>query len=99
MSAPAGRLLTPGVAGEIARTFGDQPVYLRRIVVDYPAEPSRAPGPSRRFPGWPAPVLVLSDENQGGCSRACRPASAAPPWSTRRRWRVSSPPGGGITGA
>jgi hypothetical protein len=23
---------------------------------------------ARRFPGWPAPVLVLSDENQGVCS-------------------------------
>jgi hypothetical protein len=34
------RLLTINVAGEIARAFGDQPVYPQRVVVDYPAEPS-----------------------------------------------------------
>jgi hypothetical protein len=63
------RLLTAEVAWEIAETFGDQPVYPRRVVVGSPAEPSlRWPGSSRRFPGWPGPVLVLSDENQGVCS-------------------------------
>ena len=63
------RLLTADVAREIAGTFGDQPVYPQRIVVDGPAEPSLGwPGSSRRFPGWPGPVLVLSDENQGVCS-------------------------------
>lgn len=63
------RLLTADVAQEIAETFGDQPVYPQRIVVDSPAEPSLSwPSPSRRFPGWPGPVLVLSDENQGVCS-------------------------------
>lgn len=56
------RLLTADVAEEIAKTFGDSPVYPERVVVDSPA--SR----SRRFPGWPGPVLVLSDENQGVCS-------------------------------
>lgn len=63
------RLLTPDVAQEIAATFGDQPVYPRRIIVDTPAAPSLEwPHPARRFPGWPGPVLVLSDENQGVCS-------------------------------
>jgi hypothetical protein len=63
------RLLTADVAREIAETFGDQLVYPQRIVVDSPAGPSlRWPGSSRRFPGWPGPVLVLSDENQGVCS-------------------------------
>ena len=63
------RLLTADVAAEIARTFGDQPVYPQRIVVDRPAGSSPAPPRfSRRFPGWPGPVLVLSDENQGVCS-------------------------------
>jgi hypothetical protein len=63
------RSLTADVAVEIARTFMDRPVYPQRIVVDYPAGPSPAPpGSSRRFPGWPGPVLVLSDENQGVCS-------------------------------
>lgn len=67
--AAAGRLLTAAVAAEIARTFGDQPVYPQRIVVDCPAGSSPAPpGFSRRFPGWPGPVLVLCDENQGACS-------------------------------
>jgi hypothetical protein len=63
------RLLTADVAREAAETFGDQPVYPQRIVVDSPAEPSRRRArSSRRFPGWPGPVLVLSDENQGVCS-------------------------------
>jgi hypothetical protein len=62
------RLLTVDVAKEIARTFGDQIVYPQRIVADCPAGSSPAPGFSRRFPGWPGPVLVLSDENQGVCS-------------------------------
>jgi hypothetical protein len=67
--AAVARLLTADVAVEIARVFGDQPVYPQRIVVDYPdrASPAR-PGSQRRFPGWPGPVLVLSDENQGVCS-------------------------------
>lgn len=56
------RLLTADVAREIAATFGDQPLYPERIFVDSPASPGR------RFPGWPGPVLVLSDENQGVCS-------------------------------
>ncbi len=63
------RLLTADVAVEIARTFGDQPVYPQRIIVDHPDGASGAPrGSARRFPGWPGPVLVLSDENQGVCS-------------------------------
>jgi hypothetical protein len=67
--AAVGRLLTADVAAEIARTFGDQIIYPQRIVVDCPAGSSPAPpGFSRRFPGWPRPVLVLSDENQGVCS-------------------------------
>jgi hypothetical protein len=57
-----GRLLTADVAAQIARTFGDQVVFPHRVVVDCP------PGFSRRFPGWPGPVLVLCDENQGVCS-------------------------------
>lgn len=56
------RLLTADVAQEIARTFGDQPVYPERIVVDRPGDIGR------RFPGWPEAVLVLSAENQGVCS-------------------------------
>jgi hypothetical protein len=56
------RLLTADTAREIAGTFGDQPLYPERIIVDSPASPRR------RFPGWPGPVLVLSDENQGVCS-------------------------------
>jgi hypothetical protein len=63
------RLLTADVAAEIARTYGDQPVYPDRVLVDSAAEPSlRWPVPARRFPGWRGPVLVLSDENQGVCS-------------------------------
>jgi hypothetical protein len=63
------RLLTADVAAEIAQTYGDQPVYPDRVLVDSAAEPSlRWPVPARRFPGWPGPVLVLSDENQGVCS-------------------------------
>jgi hypothetical protein len=62
-------LLTADVAEEIAITFGDTPVYPQRILVDSPEEPSLTWPPSaRRFPGWPGPVLVLSDENQGVCS-------------------------------
>jgi hypothetical protein len=64
------RLLTADVAREIAATFGDQPVYPQHIVVDSPAEPSLSwwRGSKRRFPGWPGPVLVVSDENQCVCS-------------------------------
>jgi hypothetical protein len=62
-------LLAGGVAQEITVTFGDLPVYPQRVLVDGPAEPSLSwPPSSRRFPGWPGPVLVLSDENQGVCS-------------------------------
>jgi hypothetical protein len=83
--AVVGWLLTADVAAEIARPFGDQPVYPQRIVVDCPAGHSPAPpGFSRRFPAWPGPVLVLCDENQGACS-----------WGVP----ISSPPGGGITRA
>jgi len=57
-----GRLLTADVAREIATAFGDSPVYPELVVVDSPVDHSR------RFPGWPGPVLVLSDENQGACS-------------------------------
>jgi hypothetical protein len=60
------RLLTVDVAMEIAGVFTDNLVYPERIVVDGPA--SVGPGLGRRFPGWPGPVLVLSDENQGVCS-------------------------------
>ena len=64
--ATAERLLTASVAEEIAVTFGDLVVYPRRILVDSSEEPSLTWPPSaRRFPGWPGPVLVLSDENQG----------------------------------
>ena len=59
-------LLTAAVAVEIAEVFTDGLVYPERIAVDSPA--SRRPGRGRRFPGWPGPVLVLSDENQGVCS-------------------------------
>ena len=64
------RLLTADVAQEIARAFGDRPIYPGRVLIDSPDHPSRAgpQGPERRFPGWPGPVLVLSDENQGVCS-------------------------------
>ena len=55
------RLLTADVAQEIAKTFGDSPVNPERVVVDSPASHSR------RFPGWPGPILALSDENQGVC--------------------------------
>ena len=64
------RLLTADVAQEIARAFGDRPIYPERVLIDGPDHPS-LPGPQRperRFPGWPGPVLVLSDENQGVCS-------------------------------
>jgi hypothetical protein len=60
------RLLTADVAVEIAEVFTDTPVYPQRIVVDRPQ--TERPGPARRFPGWPGPVLVMSDENQGVCS-------------------------------
>jgi hypothetical protein len=60
------RLLTADVAVEIAEVFTDNVIYPDRIVVDGPA--SGRPGLGRRFPGWPGPVLVLSDENQGVCS-------------------------------
>jgi hypothetical protein len=60
------RLLTADVAAEIAAVFTDNPIYPERIVVDGPE--SARPGLGRRFPGWPGPVLVLSDENQGVCS-------------------------------
>jgi hypothetical protein len=60
------RLLTADVAVEIAEVFTDNVIYPDRIVVDGPA--SGRPGPGRRFPGWPGPVRVLSDENQGVCS-------------------------------
>jgi hypothetical protein len=69
VAAAVERLLTADVAQEIAQTFGDQLVYPQRILVDSPAAPSLSwPGPSPRFPGWPWPVLVVSDENQGVCS-------------------------------
>lgn len=64
------RLLTADVAQEIARAFGDRPIYPERVLIDGPDHPSLSgpQGPERRFPGWPGPVLVLSDENQGVCS-------------------------------
>ena len=62
MPAAIQRLLTADVAREIARAYGDRPIYPEQIVIDSPGQ-----GP-RRFPGWPGPVLVLADENQGGCS-------------------------------
>ena len=62
---------TADVAAEIAAAFSDQPVYPERIAVDGPAP--AGPGPGRRFPGWPVPVLVLSVENQGVCSRGVPP--------------------------
>jgi hypothetical protein len=69
MPAAVTRLVTADVAKEIAAAFGDQPVYPERIKVDSPGLPSLdGGGPMRRFPGWPGPVLVLSDENQGVCS-------------------------------
>lgn len=69
VSAAVERVLTADVGVEIARTFGDQLVYPRAIVVDHPeGAPGTPPGSRRRFPGWPGPVLVLSDENQGVCS-------------------------------
>src|SRR5215471_12521722 len=63
------RLVTPDVAQEIAAAFGDQPLYPKHIKVDRPELPPLDGGSQvRRFPGWPGPVLVLSDENQGVCS-------------------------------
>ena len=56
------RLLTADVAREIARAYGDRPIYPDQILVDQPDQDRR------RFPGWPGPVLVLADENQGACS-------------------------------
>jgi hypothetical protein len=47
-------LLTADVAAEIARTFGDQPVYPQRIVVDRPA------GTLARVAGLLAPVPGLA---------------------------------------
>jgi hypothetical protein len=62
-------LVTADVAEEIAVAFGDLVVYPQRTLVDSAEEPSLTCPPSaRRFPGWPGPVLVLSDENQGVCS-------------------------------
>jgi len=55
------RLLTADVAREIARAYGDRPIYPGQIVIDGPAR-------TRKFPGWPGPVLVLAEENQGACS-------------------------------
>jgi hypothetical protein len=55
-------LLTADVAREIARAYGDRPIYPDQIVIDRPDQERR------RFPGWPEPVLVLADENQGACS-------------------------------
>lgn len=69
------RLLTADVAEEIAATFGDQPVYPQRIVVDSPAAPSlESPHSARRFPGWPGPVLVLSERIRASAHGACRSA-------------------------
>lgn len=69
MPAAVARLLTADVAVGIARVFRDQPVYPQRIVADSPAGPRlRGRILGAGFPGWPGPVLVLSDENQGGCS-------------------------------
>ena len=51
MPAAVERLLTADVAGEIARTFGDQPVYPQRILVDDPVEPSRGARFVTQIPG------------------------------------------------
>jgi hypothetical protein len=56
------RLLTADVAHEIARAYGDRPIYPDQILIDQPDQGNR------RFPGWPGAVLVLADENQGACS-------------------------------
>lgn len=55
-------VFTHEVATEAAVVFGDQPVFPAEAVIDLPDKTDR------RFPGWPSPVLVLSDENQGVCS-------------------------------
>jgi hypothetical protein len=55
-------VITATVADELAETYDDVPVFPRRVVIDRPAEEDR------RFPGWPTPVLVVSDENQGVCA-------------------------------
>ncbi len=55
-------LITAGVARELAGVYGDQVVFPQRVIVDRPQDEDR------RFPGWPAPVVVLADENQGVCS-------------------------------
>lgn len=52
-------VLTASVANEIAAVFGDQVVFPDRVLVDDPGDEQRL------FPGWPAPVLVISHENQG----------------------------------
>ena len=66
MHAAVEGLLTADVAREIARAYGDRPIYPEHILLDAPDRPSLLGG--RRFPGWPGPVLVLADESQGACS-------------------------------
>jgi hypothetical protein len=104
-------LLTADVAVEIAEVFTNGLVYPERIVVDSPA--SGRPGQGRRFPGWPGPVLVLSDENQGVCSWGVPLDDGSSPVlvggelldadgrrsGARPRWRTSSRPGAGTAGA
>ena len=58
--------MTADVAREIARAYGDRPIYPEHILLDSPDRPSLPGG--RRFPGWPGAVLVLADESQGACS-------------------------------
>ncbi|MEU8074811.1 hypothetical protein AB0B31_05125 [Catellatospora citrea] len=54
-------LLTAAVARELASAYSDEVVFPDRIVVDHPGDPDSG------FPEWPAPVLVISIENQGVC--------------------------------
>src|SRR4051794_13230974 len=55
-------VFTREIAAQTAAVFSDQPVFPDKIVVDRPDDAER------RFPGYPSPVLLLSDENQGVCS-------------------------------
>jgi hypothetical protein len=55
-------LITPEVAAELAGAYTDRPVFPESVVIDRPEDPDRS------FPGWPAPVLVISYENQAVCA-------------------------------
>ncbi|MEU8001392.1 SET domain-containing protein [Catellatospora sp. NPDC049111] len=70
---PLRALITTTAAAELARVHNDQVVFPHRLVIDSPEDEDR------RFPGWPTPVLVIADENQGVCSWGVPLGVAAPP--------------------